>query len=455
MRVGSKKAALLFVAFALVLAACSSGDDSSGSGSGGDGEAAAGGTETVAVTLSDFKIQPNDVQVPSGTELSFEVTNEGPSPHTFAVTVGSETYDTGNIDAGASATLAVPALEAGQYDTLCTVPGHDQLGMVGTLTATAEGAAGATGAAGASGAAGEMTGMTAEEMAQGHEQGVLDFLAGKETDTYGMEPLAPEMDGKVKVFNLTVDEIKWEVSKGNFIDGMAFNGQIPGPEIRVHKGDRVRFVVQNQLEEPFALHFHGVTVPNDMDGVPYVTQPAIMPGEYWTYEYTIVDDPGMMIYHSHFNSAEQESAGLYGPLLIEPKQGGWKKEYGVKPDVEYTMFLGDGTLGYNLNAKSFPATQPIVAKEGDKVLFHLVNNGALLHPMHLHGFHFEVVAEDGFVLDPEDRYMADTIVVAPGQRFDIMVDADYPGAWAFHCHILPHAEGPAGMFGMVTALVVQ
>ena len=108
-----------------------------------------------------------------------------------------------------------------------------------------------------------------------------------------------------------------------------------------------------------------------------------------------------------------------------------------------------------LNGKEFPATQPIVANLGDEVLIHLANDGAQIHPMHLHGFHFQVVAEDGFVLDPQLRYMADTLMVAPGQRFDILVNAEYPGVWAFHCHILPHVEGPDGMYGMVTALVVQ
>lgn len=122
-------------------------------------------------------------------------------------------------------------------------------------------------------------------------------------------------------------------------------------------------------------------------------------------------------------------------------------------DDEFTLFLGDGPLGYVLNGKGFPATQPIVARTGDWVLIHIANDGAMLHPMHLHGYHFEVVAQDGFPL--ENPYMADTLVVAPGQRFDILVDAIYPGAWAFHCHILPHVEGPEGMYGMVTALVVQ
>jgi FtsP/CotA-like multicopper oxidase with cupredoxin domain len=286
-------------------------------------------------------------------------------------------------------------------------------------------------------------------------QGVEDFLAGKETDTAGNQPLEPTMDGDVKVFDLTVEEIQWEVSKGQFVDAMAFNGQVPGPEIRVSEGDRVRFVVQNQLTEPFVLHFHGLTVPNSQDGVPYITQPPAMPGEYWTYEFTIKDPPGMYVYHSHFNSAEQVGKGLYGALIVEPKGGDWQPVYGADPDVEYTMFVGDGPLGYNLNGKSFPATQPLVADKGDWVLIHMANDGALLHPMHLHGFHFMVVGEDGFPLAKQNRYMADTLVVAPGSRFDIMVKADSPGAWAFHCHILPHAEGPEGMFGMVTALVVQ
>ena len=73
----------------------------------------------------------------------------------------------------------------------------------------------------------------------------------------------------------------------------------------------------------------------------------------------------------------------------------------------------------------------------------------------MHGFHFEVVGIDGVPLAPDDRYMLDTLVVAPGARYDFIVHADARGVWAFHCHILPHVEGPSGMFGMVTALVVS
>ena len=438
----------LVVSLALVAASCGGGDD--GEAAAGEGAVAAAGAASIEITLTDFAIDPGDIQVAAGAPLTFHVLNEGPAPHTFGVTVGDQTFETATLEAGGMEDLAVPALEAGTYDALCTVPGHDQLGMTATVTA-----AGADGEVATGSSTTDHAAMTAQEMADGHSQGVQDFLAGKETEKKGGELLEPDIVDGVKVFDLTVEEIEWEVAKGEFKSAMAFNGTVPGPEIRVQEGDEVRFVVQNQLSEPFALHFHGVTLPNDQDGVPFITQPAVMPGEYWTYEFQIVDPPGIYVYHSHFNSAEQVGKGLYGALIVEPKGGDWSEVYGVDPAVEYTMFLGDGLLGFNLNGKSFPATEPIVVDEGDWALIHMSNDGEQLHPMHLHGFHFMVVGQDGFPFDREDRYMADTLVVAPGQRFDILVRADAAGAWAFHCHILSHAEGPAGMFGMVTALVVQ
>jgi manganese oxidase len=448
----------LLVSLALVAAACSS--DRGEAAAGEDGVGGGGGAPTrVEITLSDYAITPDDIQVAADAPLTFHVVNEGAVPHTFGVVVDGQAIETALLNGGEMADLEVPALAEGTYEALCTVPGHDTLGMVGTVTASGSAGAGDTGDPG--GATGDDAGavdhanMTAEQMAEGHDQGVQDFLAGEETPTKGGQLLEPEMDGDVKVFELTVEEVEWEVARGEFKQAMAFNGQVPGPEIRVRPGDRVRFVVQNQLSQPFALHFHGVTVPNDQDGVPFVTQPAIMPGEHWTYEFDIVDPPGIYVYHSHFNSAEQVGKGLYGALIVEPRNGSWASVYGVDPALEYTMFLGDGLLGYNLNGKSFPATEPIVAQQDDWVLIHMSNDGELLHPMHLHGFHFMVVGVDGFPLAPQNRYMADTLVVAPGQRFDILVQAEYPGAWAFHCHILSHAEGPEGMFGMVTALVVQ
>jgi FtsP/CotA-like multicopper oxidase with cupredoxin domain len=457
----------LVLGIALVSAACGGNGGTAGAG----GEQAAAASTTLAVSLSDFKITPAAFNAPTGAPIAFTVTNDGQTAHTLAVEAGDQTFETPQIAAGESATLEVPALAAGTYAMLCTIPGHADLGMKATLT-VAEGA-GTTAAAGSEsmpGMSSPMPSMTADEMASSHEKGVNDFVGqlenGPLTDTAGNQPLKPEMDGKVKVFTLVASQVRWEVAPGQFVDAMAFNGQVPGPKIEVRYGDRVRIVVQNQMTQPTTLHLHGMTLPNDQDGVPFVTQKPIMPGGYWTYEFTVQDPPGMYVYHSHFNSTEQVGSGLYGCLMVEPAGGTWPyRALNVDPktgfstvgstvavDDEYTLFLGDGPLGYVLNGKSFPATEPIVAHTGDWVLIHLANDGSMLHPMHMHGYHFEVVAQDGFPL--EQPYMADTLVIAPGQRFDVLVHAVYPGAWAFHCHILPHVEGPQGMYGMVTALVV-
>jgi FtsP/CotA-like multicopper oxidase with cupredoxin domain len=443
------------IVMVLVGTACTA---SSGSASGQTADLAA--ASMYAVTLSDeLKITPAMIDAPANAPLTFTVTNEGKGEHSFAVQAADQTYETAMLDGGATATLEVPGLPAGNYEYLCTVPGHADAGMKGTLmVADAAGTVQAAGSTAGSSAT-PMASMTAQEMADAHQAGVDAFVKqltdGPNTHGLGLRPLKPKiLSGGVKEFDLTVSRVKWETTPGTVVDAMAFNGQVPGPLITVHPGDRVRFFVQNQMDQPFALHFHGLTLPNAMDGVPFVTQDPIMPGQSWTYHFTVKDPPGMYVYHSHFNSAEQVGSGLYGPLIVAPKNG-WRSVYGENPDVESSLFLGDGQLGYNLNGKGFPATQPIIAKRGDWVLIHMANDGELLHPMHLHGMHFEVVGEDGFPLSPSNRYMADTLVIAPGSRFDILVHATNPGVWAFHCHILNHVEGPEGMFGMVTALIVQ
>ncbi len=321
-RIGTVGVAALLV-LAVVGAACTSKSSDGGTG-GGDAAAAA---TSFDVTLSDqLKITPAMIDAPADTPLTFAVTNEGAAQHSFAVEANGQTYDSGLIDGGASATLEVPALPEGDYTTLCTVPGHADAGMKGMLMVSAGGTTQASGAgadtSGANASPAHST-MTAQQMADEHAKGVQQFVAqltdGPNTEGLGGQPLKPVMDGDVKVFNLTVSNIKWEIAPGQLVDAMAFNGQVPGPEIRVFAGDKVRFFVENQMDQPFVLHFHGLTVPNDMDGVPYVTQDPIMPGKSWTYEFTIKDPPGMYVYHSHFNSAEQVGAGLYGPLIIAPK----------------------------------------------------------------------------------------------------------------------------------------
>jgi FtsP/CotA-like multicopper oxidase with cupredoxin domain len=119
------------------------------------------------------------------------------------------------------------------------------------------------------------------------------------------------------------------------------------------------------------------------------------------------------------------------------------------------VWISNDTLGgFTINGRGFPATAPIVAKVGEKIVVRFMNEGVMTHPWHLHGMPMHVVARDGYPLGSAAFY-CDTLGVNPGERWDVVIDCEAPGAWAFHCHILPHAEGHDGMYGMVTALVIQ
>ncbi len=155
------------------------------------------------------------------------------------------------------------------------------------------------------------------------------------------------------------------------------------------------------------------------------------------------------MYHSHHNAAEQVTRGLLGAFIIDPLD----KTSEPRVDAEYIMVLNDAAIGFTINGKSFPATQPIIAKKGDRIRIRYMNEGLMIHPMHLHGMYQQVIAKDGAKL--ATPYLADTLLIAPGERYDVLVDCQEPGAWAFHCHILTHAESNHGMFGMVTALVIK
>lgn len=279
-----------------------------------------------------------------------------------------------------------------------------------------------------------------------HEEGVKAFPA--KTQGLGGQPLPYRLDNGVKVFELTCQVVQWEVTPGTFVEAWTYNGTMPGPEIRVTEGDRVRVIVKNNLPESTAVHWHGLIVPNDQDGVPFITQPPIRPGETYTYEFT-VKNSGSHMYHSHHNSTKQVGKGLLGAFIVEPKDR--SKEPQV--DIDYVMILNDQTGGFTLNGKGFPATQPIKAKLGQKVRLRYMNEGLLIHPMHLHGLPQLVIARDGWPLP--QPYMCDTVNVAPGERWDVIVECSEVGVWAFHCHILSHAESDHGMFGMVTALIVE
>jgi len=393
----------------------------------------AAAAQQLSVELAEFEIRPNALQATAGVPFTIAVHNAGGVAHDLVVEGFGQTP---LLEVGTDASLALPGLVAGEYRLLCSVPGHADLGMRATLTVAAEAAAAAPGTAAAPHR------MTAEEMDESYMAGVSAYPA--QTAGLGGQPMTPVMDGDVQVYELTASEFEWEVAPGDFRQAMGYNAVVPGPEIRVAVGDRVRVILHNELSESTAIHFHGQVVPNAMDGVPGLTQPMVKPGESFTYEFTVVTS-GSHMYHSHMNGAVQIPSGLLGAFIVEGP---------AEPvfDVETTMILNDGPLGYTINGKGFPATQPIVAAPGQRVLIRYMNEGLQIHPMHLHGMPQQVIARDGYPLP--QPYLSDTVLVAPGERVDVIVDATELGLWAFHCHILSHAENEAGMFGMVTVFVV-
>jgi FtsP/CotA-like multicopper oxidase with cupredoxin domain len=155
------------------------------------------------------------------------------------------------------------------------------------------------------------------------------------------------------------------------------------------------------------------------------------------------------MYHSHHNSLEQVVGGLLGAFIIEPLN----KRLEPRVDHDYTMILSDSILGFIINGKSFPYTQPLTAKVGERIRIRYMNEGLMIHPMHLHGQPQLVIAKDGY--DLPAPYFADTLNIAPGERYDVIVEARAVGVWAFHCHILSHVENRDGLFGMVTPLIIS
>lgn len=428
-------AALAFVASAVTFGfGARAGDDSTG------GVSTGGTAATASLALSEFALTPASITV--AVDGSLEVTNGGTIEHDAAVKGNEDSYKLALLGPGDSATLDLRGLPAGTYDLYCTVPGHEAAGMKATLVLTEGGAAGGSTASPPTTAS-----MTAEEMDASATARAAAFPEATEGE--GGQVLEPTIlpDG-TKEFDMTVDVVQWEVEAGKFVEAWAYNKQVPGPTLKLADGDRVRINVTNNLDESTTVHWHGVDVPNEMDGVPDVTQPQIKAGETYTYEFT-VKGPAVGMYHSHSNSQKQVPMGLSGAMII----GSLPVPAGVTVSQEIPLIVNDGgQLGFTINGKAFPATKPIAAKVGETILVQYFNEGLQAHPMHLHGPAQTVIAKDGYPLPAP--YQADTILVGPGERYSVLVTPNRPGLWAWHCHILTHAESPEGLMGMTTVLAV-
>jgi hypothetical protein len=265
----------------------------------------------------------------------------------------------------------------------------------------------------------------------------------------GDRPLAPRIENGVKVFDLDASVIQWNILPYKRVTAYAINRQVPGPRLDFTEGDRIRINFTNHLPEPATMHWHGLVVPNAMDGPGDITQVPVPPGGSYVYEYE-VRQPGTFFYHSHTRADRQQTLGLYGALIIHPRDAQIEPradhEYVVqlqewlhRDGLTYPAMLMEGGLPnfFTINGKAYPATDTLRMRVGETLKLRIIGaNNNFIHPMHMHGGPFQVVARDGIPLGSAS-FDADVVNVAPGQRFDVIWPAREPGKWIFHCHI-PH-----------------
>ena len=262
------------------------------------------------------------------------------------------------------------------------------------------------------------------------------------------------VDG-VKVFHMVAEEVEHEFAPGLTAHCWGYNGHVHGPTIEAVEGDRVRIYVTNHLPAPTSVHWHGLLLPNGMDGVAGLNQRAIKPGETFKYEFTLRQH-GTHMYHSHHDEMTQMALGTVGPFVIHPRN-----PKGPRPDRDFVFMLHEWSIPvgtsrpnpnemtdfniFTFNAKMFPATAPMVANLGDRVRIRLANLGAMSHhPIHLHGYQFKITETDGGQIQESARQSETTALTAVGQSRTFDFVADEPGDWAMHCHMTHHVMTQMG-----------
>ncbi|MGE0130342.1 MAG: multicopper oxidase domain-containing protein [Blastocatellales bacterium] len=259
-----------------------------------------------------------------------------------------------------------------------------------------------------------------------------------------------KVENGVKVFHLIAEPVRVEFlpkaswSDARIVDVWGYNGSCPGPTIEIVEGDRVRILFTNNLPEATTPHWHGLEVPMSQDGVPGIGQQLIMPGETYTYEFT-VNQNGTFFYHSHMPM--QEMLGMIGLFIVHPK-----KQHEPRVDKDFAMILqGWAILPNNtvpntlamefnwltFNGKAGPATTPLIVKQGERVRIRLVNLSMDHHPIHMHGHQFYVTGTEGGRAPESTWYPGNTVLVGVAQARDVEFVAKYEGDWMIHCH-LPH-----------------
>ncbi len=263
-----------------------------------------------------------------------------------------------------------------------------------------------------------------------------------------------KMKNGVKEFHLIAEPVEREFAPGMKVKCWGYNGQTPGPTIEAVEGDRVRILVTNKLPEHTSIHWHGIFLPNGMDGVGGLTQPHIKPGETYVYEFTLRQH-GTFMYHPHADEMVQLAVGMMGLFIVHPK-----KPERPRIDRDFAIMLHmwsihPGTyrpdpavmLDFNIftfNSKVFPAVDHLVVKTNDRVRIRIANLSMDEHPIHIHGHAYRVTATDGGKIPEAGQWPETTVLVPVGATRDVEFIADAPGDWAFHCHKSHHTMNAMG-----------
>jgi FtsP/CotA-like multicopper oxidase with cupredoxin domain len=279
------------------------------------------------------------------------------------------------------------------------------------------------------------------------EEGMVQSAAGGialPVETPDVSNLPYKIENGVKVFNLIAEPVKRRLAPYKMMEVWGYNGSCPGPTIHANQGDRVRIIFDNHLPESTTIHWHGLEVPMEMDGLPYISQKPVPPGGQSTYEFTLHQE-GTYFYHSH--GAMQEMMGMIGLFILQPE-----KPYKPKVDHDYGLVLQEwailpdnnvpntANMEFNwltVNGVSAPATTPLLARVGSRVRIRIVNLGMDHHPIHLHGNQFVVTGTEAGRAPESTWRPENTVLVGVAQARNIEFDAKYPGNWMLHCH-LPH-----------------
>lgn len=286
-------------------------------------------------------------------------------------------------------------------------------------------------------------------------------------------PLGDPAGRPLKEFTMIVDDLTIEIAPGVEVDTWAFGfeGQkvsVPGPEIRVKEGDFVRVYFKNTHSLPHTIHFHGSLAPFNSDGVPDWSQREVGSGEVFIYEF-IAKRPGTHFYHCHYQTLLHLDMGMYGAFIVEPAKERYKVDRDIVWFLDEWSVIEEGewyeqpAAGFNgqlnyftINSAAWPNTGAAITgvKVGEKIRVRMINVGYRTHSIHFHGHQTLVTHYDGH---PDDApVIMDTIPITPGQRIDVIFEADNPGVFPVHCHFLPHVSNNGDYpGGMMTGIVYE